>query len=90
MRCQALHDALHIHHHRLHRARAMAISWLRKLPAGGMPWRMSTSLAVQQMPARLIPLAPLLAAYSSSSGSVEAATIISDRVGSWPWTTMLT
>ena len=36
----------------------MASSCWRKLPAIGMPCRISTSLAVQQMPATLIPVAP--------------------------------
>ena len=36
----------------------IASSCWRKLPAMGMPCRMRISLAVQQMPARLIPLAP--------------------------------
>ena len=67
-----------------------ASSWWRKLPAGGMPKRMRISLAVQQMPARLMPSAPLALASAMSSGSRQAATIIADRVGSWPWTTMLT
>ena len=40
----------------------MASSWCRKLPAEGMPWRISVSLEVQQMPAMLMPLAPLLLA----------------------------
>ena len=50
---------------------------VRKLPADGMPWRIRISLDVQQMPARLMPLAPLLLAYSISSGSCTAVTIIS-------------
>ena len=49
----------------------IASSWFRKLPADGMPWRIITSLEVQQMPARLMPLAPLLLAYSISSGSMH-------------------
>jgi len=40
----------------------MASSCWRKLPAAGMPWRIRISLAVQQMPARLMPLAPALRA----------------------------
>ena len=48
---------------------AMASSCCRKLPAGGTPWRIRISLAVQQMPARLMPLAPLDLAYSTNSGS---------------------
>ena len=46
-----------------------ASSWWRKLPAGGMPKRMRISLAVQQMPARLMPSAPLALASAISSGS---------------------
>ncbi len=38
----------------------IASSWCRKLPADGTPWRISVSLLVQQMPHRLMPLAPLL------------------------------
>ena len=37
-------------------------SWFVKPPAVGMPWRIRTSLAVQHMPPRLMPLAPLLLA----------------------------
>ena len=68
----------------------MASSWLRKLPTVGTPWRISVSLAVQQMPARVMPLAPFDLAYSIISGSFTAATINSERVGSWPWTTIFT
>ena len=67
-----------------------ASSWCKKLPAGGMPKRISTSLAVQQMPARLMPAAPLAWASAISSGSRAASTIIAESVGSWPWTTTLT
>ncbi len=68
----------------------MASSCCRKLPASGTPWRMSVSFAVQQMPARLMPAAPFSCAYLMTSGSWAAATIISERVGSWPWMMMLT
>ena len=37
-------------------------SWFVKPPAVGMPWRISTSFAVQHMPPRLMPSAPLLLA----------------------------
>ena len=48
---------------------SMASSWCRKLPAAGMPWRIRISLLVQQMPARLMPLAPAALASAISSGS---------------------
>ncbi len=51
---------------------------------------MRISLLVQQMPARLMPSAPLALASSMSSGSREASTSIAESVGSWPWTTTLT
>ena len=41
----------------------IASSCCRKLPATGMPWRMRISLAVQQMPARVMPSAPAAFAY---------------------------
>ena len=68
----------------------MASSWWRLLPAGGTPRRIQISLAVQQMPPRVMPLAPLLLAYSIISGSWAASTISSESVGSWPWMMMLT
>ncbi len=68
----------------------MANSCCKKLPAAGMPWRIRISLAVQQIPDRFTPLAPAALAYSIISGSCEAATIISLRVGSCPCTTTLT
>ena len=68
----------------------MASSCCRKLPAMGMPWRIRISLPVQQMPTTLMPFAPCFSARASISGSCAAATIISDSVGSWPWTMMLT
>ncbi len=40
----------------------IASSWCRKLPADGTPWRIRVSLLVQQMPARVMPLAPLVSA----------------------------
>ena len=39
-----------------------ASSCWRNCPAIGMPWRIRTSLAVQQIPPRLIPVAPLVLA----------------------------
>ena len=51
---------------------------------------MRISLAVQQMPATMIPSAPFSLASASISGSWLAATTISERVGSWPWTRTLT
>ncbi len=36
----------------------IASSWCRKLPAGGIPCRIRISLDVQQMPHRLMPVAP--------------------------------
>ena len=68
----------------------MANSCCKKLPAAGMPWRIKISLAVQQMPDKLTPLAPAALAYSMISGVCEAATIIWLNVGSWPCTTTLT
>ena len=61
---------------------AMASSWLKKLPAVRTPWRIRISFAVQQMPERLMPLAPAFLAYSMISGSCEAATTIWLKVGS--------
>ena len=51
---------------------------------------MRISLAVQQMPASCTPLAPTFAHSAWTSGNCEAATMASESVGSWPWTTMFT
>ena len=67
-----------------------AISCCRKLPAMGMPWRISISLPVQHMPTTLMPLAPCFSDRAIISGSCVAATIISDNVGSCPCRTILT
>ena len=48
------------------------------------------SLAVQQMPDRLMPLAPLATHFLVSSSSLETMAMMSERVGSWPCTTTLT
>src|ERR1035441_5345575 len=56
----------------------------------GMPCRMRISLAVQQMPAMLMPSAPAWRASASMSLSRLAATSISLNTGSWPCTRMLT
>ena len=68
----------------------IASSWWSMLPAGGTPLRMSDSLAVQQMPATLMPLAPTVSASSIISGSRVASMIIEASSGSWPWMRMLT
>ncbi len=68
----------------------MASSCCMKLPAMGNPWRIRTSLAVQQMPARLMPAAPFDFAYSTKSSSCEAMASISESVGSCPCTMTLT
>src|SRR3989304_4820698 len=65
-----------------------ASSCCRKLPATGMPRRISPSLAVQQMPATLIPVAPSAFAWASSSGSPAASAMASASTGSCPCTTM--
>ena len=67
-----------------------ASSWWSMLPAGGTPLRMSDSLAVQQMPATLMPSAPTVSASSIISGSRVASMIIDASSGSWPWMRMLT
>ena len=59
-----------------------ANSCCRKLPARGTPCLIRISLAVQQIPARLIPSAPFDFASSTILGSCAAATIISDNSGS--------
>ena len=69
---------------------SIASSWWSMLPAGGTPLRMSDSLAVQQMPATLMPLAPTVSASSIISGSRVASMIIEASSGSWPWMRMLT
>ena len=61
---------------------AVGNSWLKQFPAGRTPWRISVSLAVQQIPVRLMPLAPLVLAYSIIAGSWQAIRISSERSGS--------
>src|SRR5450830_790792 len=68
----------------------MASSCWSTFPAIGMPCRESISFAVQQMPAMLIPLAPFSSAFLIISSLWLASRIISDRMGSWPCTMMLT
>ena len=62
----------------------MTSSCCKKLPAMGTPWRIRISLAVQHMPARFIPFAPLDLAYLIISGSWATMAIISASCGSWP------
>jgi len=68
----------------------MASSCWRKFPATGSPCRISTSLAVQQIPATVMPVAPTAAAAASRSGSWDASANISESVGSCPWMMRLT
>ena len=59
----------------------IANSCIRKLPATGIPFLINISFAVQQIPARVIPLAPFCFANSIISASLEASTTISDISG---------
>jgi len=87
---QRLHDALHVHDHGLHRAGQNGKLLVEEIARRRNALRMRTSLAVQQIPERLTPLAPAAWAYWMISGSMEATTIIWLKVGSCPCTTTLT
>jgi hypothetical protein len=66
---QAGHAALHVRDEHLDRAGDDRQLLLQEVAATGMPWRMRISLAVQQMPARVIPSAPAALASATISGS---------------------
>ena len=85
---KGLHDALHVHHHRLDGAGQDNQFLVQEVAGAGDT--LAHHHLVGGADAGQADAGSALWAYSISSGSCTAATIISLSVGSWPWTRMLT